>query len=354
MDTAEVGMRRVRIGTSHIEVSAFALGNMTWGGQTPEADGLAQIDAALDAGIDLIDTAEMYPTNPVKAETVGASERVIGEWIARGGNRDRLVIATKITGNGQAAVRGGAGYDGATIRAAVDASLSRLNTDRIDLYQLHWPMRGAYHFRRLWAYDPSRQDRAATLGHMDDVLGVMADLVAAGKVRAFGLSNETCWGTAQWLARAKATGGPRVVAVQNEYSLLCRIYDTDMAEMAVNEGVTLLAYSPLAAGLLTGKYADGATPAGSRRSINPDLAGRITPRSLAAVEAYHALARAHGLDPVQMALAWLVTRPFPVIPILGATTLTQLQAQLPATRLTLPPEVLAGIETVHRNHPLPF
>lgn len=352
-------MERITLGgdavaTRGLTVSAFCLGNMTWGGQTPTEDGLSQIDAALDAGIDLIDTAEMYPTNPVRAETVGASERVIGEWLRRGGDRERIAIATKVTGNGQTAVRGGAGYDGATVRAAVDASLARLRTDRIDLYQLHWPMRGSYHFRRNWTYDPAAQNRAATIAHMDEVLGAMANLVAAGKVRAFGLSNETCWGTTRWIDRAEATGAPRVVAVQNEYSLLCRLYDTDMAEMAVNEGVTCLAYSPLAAGILTGKYAGGAVPAGSRGDVNPGLSGRLTARALAATDAYHALARTHGLDPVQMALAWLRTRPFPVIPILGATTLAQLQAQLPATRLTLPPEVLVGIEAVHQAHPLPF
>jgi len=341
-------------GTGGLSVSAFCLGNMTWGGQTPAADGLSQIDAALDAGIDLIDTAEMYPTNPVRAETVGASERVIGDWIARGGDRDRLVIATKVTGNGQTAVRDGAGYDGAVIRAAVDASLARLRTDRIDLYQLHWPMRGSYHFRRNWTYAPSARERDATLAHMDDVLGVMADLVAAGKIRAFGLSNETCWGTTRWIDRAAATGGPRVISVQNEYSLLCRQFDTDMAEMAVNEDVTCLAYSPLAAGILTGKYAGGEVPMGSRGDLNPGLSGRLTARALTATEAYHALARRHGIDPVGMALAWLRTRPFPVIPILGATTLAQLQAQLPATRLVLPSELLSEIETIHRAHPLPF
>jgi aryl-alcohol dehydrogenase-like predicted oxidoreductase len=349
-------MERITLGngSGDLTVSAFSLGNMTWGNQTPMDDGLSQIDAALDAGIDLIDTAEMYPTNPVRAETAGASERVIGEWLRRGGNRDRIVIATKVTGPGQRAVRDGAGFDGATVRAAVEDSLLRLNTDRIDLYQLHWPMRGSYHFRQTWTYDPSRQDRDATLAHMDDVLGAVADLAAAGKIRAFGLSNETCWGTTRWIDRAAATGAPRVVAVQNEYSLLCRLYDTDMAEMAVNEEVVCLAYSPLAAGILTGKYAGGAVPKASRGDLNPGLSGRMTARALAATDAYHALARTHGLDPVQMALAWLRTRPFPVIPILGATTLEQLQAQLPATRLTLPQEVLAGIEAIHRAHPLPY
>jgi len=232
--------------------------------------------------------------------------------------------------------------------------LRRLQTDVIDLYQLHWPMRGAYSFRQNWGFDPSRQDRAATLAHMDDVLGAMADLVTAGKVRAFGLSNESAWGTTRWIDRATAVGGPRVASVQNEFSLMCRLYDTDMAEMAVNEDVTLLAFSPLAAGFLTGKYQDGAVPQGSRMTLNPDMGGRRTARVLDAAAAYLALAARARLDPVHMAMAWHRTRPFASIPIFGATSVAQLERILAGRDLHLAPEVAAEINAIHRQHPMPY
>jgi aryl-alcohol dehydrogenase-like predicted oxidoreductase len=186
------------------------------------------------------------------------------------------------------------------------------------------------------------------------VLGAMQAVVEAGKVRAFGLSNESCWGTTRWIDRAAAAGLPRVASVQNEYSLLCRLYDTDMAEMAVNEGVTLLAFSPLAAGLLTGKYQDGAVPAGSRMALNGDLGGRKSGRVFAAVAAYLDLAARHGLDPVHMAMAWCRTRPFPTCPIFGATTAAQLDRILAGAALTLSDEVVAEIDAVQKAHPMPY
>ena len=189
---------------------------------------------------------------------------------------------------------------------------------------------------------------------MDDVLGAMADIVAEGKVRAFGLSNESAWGTCRWIDRAEATGGPRVASVQNEYSLLCRLYDTDMAEVGVNEDVTLLAFSPLGAGLLTGKYQNGALPEGSRMAINGDLGGRKSDRVFAAVDAYLGVARRHGLDPVHMAMAWQTTRPFPNCPIFGATTSAQLETILGGIGVTLSDEVLADIARVHKTHPMPY
>jgi aryl-alcohol dehydrogenase-like predicted oxidoreductase len=189
---------------------------------------------------------------------------------------------------------------------------------------------------------------------MAEVMGVLKDLVAEGKIRAFGLSNETAWGTTEWLRAAEATGGPRIETMQNEYSLLCRLYDTDMAEACLAEDITLLAYSPLAAGLLTGKYQNGAVPPASRMALNGDLGGRKTERVFGAVDAYLAIAARHGLDPVKMAIAWCLTRPFPIVPILGATTAPQLGEQLGAEDIVLSPEVLAEIEAAHRAHPLPF
>ncbi|MCU0911813.1 MAG: aldo/keto reductase [Rhodobacteraceae bacterium] len=347
-------MNRKPLGRTGLMVSEFCLGTMTWGSQNTEAEAHAQIDMALDRGVDFLDTAEMYPTNPVRAETVGRTEEIIGSWIARTGRRGSLVIATKITGEGQRLVRDGAPITPTLVEACVEASLRRMRTDVIDLFQLHWPNRGSYHFRRMWRYDASGQDRAETLAHMEAVLEAMDCLVRAGKVRHFGLSNETAWGMAQWLRIAGERNWPRAAAIQNEYSLLCRYYDTDMAELGVNEDVTLLAYTPLAAGLLSGKYQGDVTPGGSRRSFTPDLGGRITPRMWEAVAAYLEIARRHGLDPVQMALAWVAGRPFPVIPIVGATMPAQLDTVLGAAETVLSDAVRDEIDATHRAHPLPY
>ncbi|KAJ55331.1 aldo/keto reductase [Actibacterium mucosum KCTC 23349] len=347
-------MRMLQLGQTDLTVSEICLGSMTWGSQNTESQGHAQIDMALDRGINFIDTAEMYPVNPVRAETVGRTEEIIGTWNAKTGRRNDVIIATKVSGAGMAAVRDGAPISRATITEAFEASLKRLQTDMIDIYQLHWPNRGSYHFRQFWSYDASAQNKAEVIEHMDEVLDTLDELVKAGKLRHFGLSNETAWGTAQWLQRAEVTGGPRVETIQNEYSLLCRLYDSDLAELGVNEQVTLLAYTPLAAGFLSGKYAGDVTPPLSRRSINDTLNGRITPRSWAAATAYIDLARKHGLDPVQMAVAFVMSRPFPVVPIIGATSTAQLETILGTVDVTLSDEVLADIEEVHKAHPLPF
>ena len=344
------------LGTSDLEVTEFCLGTMTFGTNTPEEDAHAQLSMALDAGINFLDTAEMYPVNPVRAETVGVTEEIVGRWFAGPGKgrRDDYVLATKITGANGGFCRDGRGIDGETIRSAVDASLARLQTDAIDLYQLHWPNRGSYHFRQYWDYDPSHQDRAATEANMREVLAAMSELRDTGKVRHFGLSNETAWGTAEWLRLAEEMDAPRMVSIQNEYSLVCRLFDTDLAELAINEKVDLLAYSPLGAGLLTGKYAGGARPQGSRASVNGDLGGRITPRSEAAAAAYAGIAARHGLSAVHMALAWCLTRPFMGSVIFGATSAAQLGHILEGVGTTLPQEVLDEIAAVHRAHPMPY
>ncbi len=347
-------MKKRPLGRTGLRVSEICLGTMTWGSQNTEAEGHAQIDMALDHGVDFMDTAEMYPTNPIKPETVGGTEDIIGTWLAKSRRRDDVVIATKITGAGNEMIRGGEPITPDNIRSCVEASLRRLQTDVIDLYQLHWPNRGSYHFRQVWGFDPSHQSREETMDHMQAVLETMGQLVAAGKVRHFGLSNETAWGTAQWITLAEAAGLPRVASIQNEYSLLCRYYDTDMAELGVNEGVTLLAYSPLAAGLLTGKYAGDVTPDGTRRERTPTLGGRITPRVWEAVSAYLGIAARHDLDPVQMAIAWCLSRPFPMIPIIGATSEAQLKTALGSVEVTLSEGVLAEIDSAHKAHPLPF
>lgn len=348
-------MQRTTLGQTGIEVSVFSLGSMTWGTQNSEAEGHAQIDMALDRGCDFIDTAEMYPVNPVRAETVGGTETIIGTWFARTGRRSDVVLATKVAGQNETFVRPGLPVSPETLRAALEGSLRRLQTDYIDLYQLHWPNRGSFHFRQNWGFDPAQQDGAAEVEDIHALSETLRDLVAEGKIRAWGLSNDSVWGTMQWNAAAAVTGGPRVASIQNEYSLLCRQYDTDLAEMSVHEGVTLFAFSPLATGLLTGKYRGGARPAGSRATIgSADLSGRMTERSGHAVEAYAAIAEKHGLDLTQMALAWCLTRPFHIIPIFGATTMEQLDTALSAADLTLSEEVLDDIAEAHKAWPMPY
>ncbi len=348
-------LRSIPLGRTGLQVSELCLGTMTWGTQNTLEEAHAQIDMALDHGVNFIDTAEMYPVNPVTAENVGRTESIIGEWIAANrGRRGDFVLATKITGENGGFVRGGAGISAAAIREAVEGSLKRLRTDYIDLYQLHWPNRGSYHFRKYWDYDPSGQNREETLDHMREVLGELARQIGAGRIRHVGLSNESAWGTAMWLRLAEETGGPRMASIQNEYSLLCRLFDTDLAELSVNEDVPLLAYSPLATGLLSGKYTPDHTPPGSRREVYPGLGGRITPRVWPAIDAYRAIAERHGLSLPQMALAWLRTRPFAVSAIFGATRPEQLKTALESTAVELSAEVLAEISEAHKAHPMPY
>lgn len=351
-------MKRMMLGKSDVEVSAISLGTMTYGNQTDTDAAFALMDMALDAGVTFFDTAELYPVNPIERETVGRSEEIIGAWLHARGTRGRIQIATKVAGPSDKVRQ--EGYDGKIVAETIDASLRRLQTDCIDLYQLHWPMRGSYAFRQMWRYDPSKQDRQETLDHMADVLGAMAAAQQAGKIRAFGLSNESAWGVTRWIDTAESMGAPRVAAIQNEYSLLYRQYDTDLAEVAVNEDVTLLAYSPLAAGLLTGKYQDGAEPALSRAAVDRqhggpgDLGGRRTPHALTAVAAYLQLAKQTGIDPVQMAIAFTRQRPFAVIPIIGATDKAQLAHLIAGADLVLDGETRRKINNLNKEFPSPY
>lgn len=346
-------MKMIPLGRSGLIVSELCLGTMTWGSQNTEAEGHAQMDMAREGGVTFWDSAEMYPVAPVLPETVGHTETIIGNWLASRGGRDKLQIATKITGKGQN-VRPGQPITGATLRQAVEGSLRRLQTDYIDLYQLHWPNRGSYHFRQSWRYAPVKIDKAAETAQMTEILTVAKALINEGKIRSIGLSNETVWGTARWLQLADALELPRMATIQNEYSLLCRQFDTDWAELSLAEDMPLLAYSPLATGLLSGKYAGGVTPDGTRRARTADLGGRITPRVFPAVAAYLGVAAEHGLDPCQMAIAFCKQRPFKTIPIIGATNLKQLQSNIAAADLTLSQETLSDIHDVHLAHPRPF
>jgi aryl-alcohol dehydrogenase-like predicted oxidoreductase len=348
-------MKMNPLGRTGLTVSELCLGSMTWGTQNTEAEGHAQIDHALDAGINFVDTAEMYPVNPVSPETMGRTEEIIGTWnAANRARRDAYVLATKHSGEGMKAARNGDPITSKSIPEAIEGSLRRLQTDYIDLYQFHWPNRGSYMFRQHWNFDPSNQNKADTLANMEDCLEALQKEVDRGTIRHFGLSNESAWGTAQWLRLSEDRGWPRVASMQNEYSLLCRLYDTDLAELSVNEEVGLLAFSPLATGLLTGKYQGGAVPDGSRMSLNDNLGGRKTNRVFDAVQAYLDVAAKHGLDPVHMALAWCRTRPFMCSAIFGATTMAQLDRALASVDVELSDAVMADIGAAHRAHPMPY
>ena len=348
-------MRFNELGRTGIKVSEICLGTMTWGSQNTEAEAHEQMDYAVDRGVNFFDTAELYPTTPVSAETQGDTEKFIGTWMKARDNRDKVVVATKISGPGRSYIRGGRPINRQEIEAALDLSLKRLDTDYVDLYQLHWPNRGHYHFRQLWTYHPEKQpSKAEVLDNLLEILEAVGDAVKAGKIRAFGLSNETAWGTMQFLDLAEKHGLPRIASVQNEYNLLYRPHDADFAEVSHHENVGLLAYSPLAAGLLTGKYLDGAKPSGTRITVNGDLGGRMSQYQEAAVREYVAVAEKHGLDPAQMALAYGLARPFMTSVIIGATSMAQLKTDIAAKDVSLDDAVLRDIRAVIRRHPMPI
>lgn len=350
-------MKRNPLGRSGETVPQICIGTMTWGSKNSEDEAHAQIDMALDHGAEFLDAAELYPV-PAGPKWQGRTEEIIGSWCARTGRRNALFIASKIAG-GEDWIRNGKPICGPMVKPALDGTLKRLGIDHVDLYQLHWPSRGHYHFRRQWAYDPTGQDRTAERQRLSDLLGALGREVEAGRIRHVGLSNDTAWGTLQTLELAEAAGLPRPVSVQNEYSLLYRMHDTDMAEVSHHEDIGLLAYTPLAGGILSGKYSGMAIPDNSRAvqmpaKNRPAIGGRLTDRAVAAADAYASLARDHGLDPAQMALAFLLTRPFMTSVIIGATTLDQLKTNLGAANVELTDDVLDGIDRIHRSMPQTF
>ncbi|MGL3606640.1 aldo/keto reductase [Rhizobium sp. G187] len=347
-------MRHTKLGRTDIDVSQICLGTMTWGSQNTQDEAFAQMDYALDHGVNFFDTAELYPTTPLSAETYTLTESIIGNWIATGGKRDKIVLATKIAGSGRPYIREGQPITAKAVHQAVDASLARLKTDYIDLFQIHWPNRGHYHFRQAWNYDPTKQDRSTAVSDMAEKLEALGECVKAGKIRAIGLSNETTWGTQKFLSLAEERGLPRVATVQNEYNLLYRTHDLDMAELSYHEDVGLLAYSPLAGGILSGKYLDGRKPAGSRGTINGDIGGRLAPQQQAPTQAYVDLAHAHGIDPSALAIAFCLTRPFMAAAIIGATTMEQLKVNIGAADIVLSDEILKEIARIHRDYPMPI
>lgn len=343
-------MDKRQLGRTDLDVTALCLGTMTWGEQNNESEAFAQMDRAKAAGINFVDTAEMYPVPP-KPETYATTERYIGNYFKSRGNRADWILASKIAGpgNGISHIRdGNLKMNRQHIVAALDASLQRLQTDWIDLYQLHWPERSTNFFGQL-GYHHQDQDFTP----IEETLEALDQQVRAGKIRHIGLSNETPWGTMKFLQLAESRGWPRAASIQNPYNLLNRTFEVGLAEIAMREQCGLLAYSPLAFGMLSGKYEQGARPAGARLTLFSRFARYAKPESQAACSRYVALAREHGLDPAQMALAYVTQQPFVTSNIIGATSIEQLESNLASTELHLSAEVLEAIEAIHAAQPNP-
>ena len=333
-----------------MNVSRVCLGTMTWGEQNTEAEAHEQLDYAIGEGINFIDTAEMYPVPP-NAGTQGRTEKYLGSWLARQ-QRDRLFIATKVAGPGRRDwIRNGrTDLTPDVIADAVDTSLERLQTDYIDLYQIHWPQRNVPNFGAT-EFDPAKEKDGPTIH--EQVAG-MAAMIKAGKIRYYGLSNDTAWGVCEFRHAADELGVPRPVTLQNSYSLLSRNVDNDLAETLFRENMSLLAYSPLAAGILSGKYMGGAKPAGTRFTLFDSLGLRFRkPMVSEAVDAYAALAKRRGPTLVQLALGYVASRWFMGASIIGATTMAQLKEDIAAAQLTLDTETLDEIKQIQLRYPNP-
>lgn len=345
-------MQYRKLGRTDIDVSLICLGTMTWGRQNSESEGHEQMDYALEQGVNFFDTAEMYAVPPT-ADTYGKTEEIIGTWFAKTGNRDKVILASKVAGPSLPWIRGGKYIiDRVNILKAVEDSLTRLQTDYIDLYQLHWPNRGSNHFGQHWSFNPQFHLNEVE-DNFHEVLETMAELVKAGKIKHIGLSNETSWGTMKWLRMAEEKDLPRMASIQNEYSLLCRLFDGDLQEVTLAEQCGLLAWSPLATGMISGKYLKGKRPKGSRWTLQNNLP-RDNKLSQEAVAAYIKVAKKHGLDVCQMALAFVNSRPFVTANIIGATSMEQLKSNIASVDITLSDECLKDIETVRRQYPAPY
>lgn len=347
-------MKYNELGQSGIKVSKLCLGSMTWGSQNSQEDANRQIEISLDHGINFLDTAEMYPTTPRSIETQGDTERIIGHWFNKSRQRSDIVLATKITGKGFKSIRNGEPISISSLRIALEGSLKRLQTDYIDLYQLHWSNRGSYHFRQNWNYDPSNQETNKELDEIYNILSELNKYVKEGKIRTIGLSNETAWGTLQFSRIAKENKFPKITTIQNEYSLMCRHFDLDLAEVCHHEKVGLLSFSPLACGILSGKYLKGVIPRGSRKSIYNDLGNRDSHLMSNASEAYISLANKINIDPCQMALAFCLERPLMTSVIFGATSEKQLINNVKSTDIKLTNSHLNEIKKIHKLYPIPF
>lgn len=344
-------MQYRRLPHTTLEISQLGLGTMTFGEQNTETEAHQQLDYAISRGINFIDSAKMYPVPP-KPATQGLTEQYIGSWLKKTRSRDKILLASKVAGpvSGQdAAFRSEQALDRKNIRAALDGSLRRLQTDYIDLYQLHWPQRPTNCFGRL-GYQWNDENIPVTLL---ETLEALTEQVKAGKIRYIGVSNETAWGVMRYLQLAEKHELPRVVSIQNPYSLLNRSFEVGLAEVSQHEGVELLAYSALAFGTLSGKYLHGAKPVGARNSLFSRFTRYSGEQAQLAIQAYVNLAKQHNLDPCQMALAFVRQQPFVASTLLGATSISQLQQNIDSAELQLDEAVLAAIEAIHQRYTYP-
>ena len=340
-----------RLGRTDINVSLLCLGTMTWGEQNTEAEAVEQLDYAIDQGINFIDTAELYPVAPIE-ETQGRTETYLGHWLNKRKDRDKLIIASKVCAAADWIPylrNGNARLDKQNIEAALNASLKRLQTDYLDLYQPHWPERDTNYFGKLGYYHAPEKNGVP----IEETLGVLNDLVQSGKIRYIGLSNETAWGISEYCRLSDQKQFPRIVSIQNPYNLLNRSYEIGMSEFAHREDVGLLAYSPMAFGVLSGKYLNDAKPEGARITLFERFSRYTNEIGIACTEAYVNLAKASGLDPAQMALAFVNTRPFLTSNIIGATNMMQLRSNIASLDINLSKDVLREIENIHHRQANP-
>ncbi len=332
-----------------LEVSKICLGTMTFGQQNTESDAHQQLSMAMDFGINFIDTAEMYAVPPTP-ETQGLTEQYIGTWLKKQGNRDKIILASKVTGpTSMSYIRPNIALDRRNIRIAVEGSLKRLQTEHLDLYQVHWPQRQVNNFGQL-NYQSMDENQPVTLL---DTLETLHELVKEGKVRYIGVSNETPWGVMNYLHLAEKHGLSKIVSIQNPYNLLNRTFEIGLSEISHREGIELLAYSPLAFGVLSGKYLNGKRPKSARCTLWDRFARYSTPQGILATEAYVNLAQEHGLDPAQMALAFVNSRPFVASNIIGATTLKQLKTNVDSINFSLDEDILTKIEHINATYTNP-
>lgn len=343
-------MKYTTLPHTNIKVSKLCLGTMTWGNQNTQEEAFAQMDLATDKGINFFDCAELYPV-PATAETYSRTEQIIGNWFKKTGNREKVVLATKIAGPGDytAHIRTN-GFSPEALHDAVNKSLKRLKTDYIDLYQLHWPERQTNTFGiRDYKHVPEDiwQD------NFQEILYTFNDIIKEGKIRHIGISNEKAWGTMRYLEESKAKNLPRMITIQNAYSLLNRVFEGDMAEISLRENIGLLAYSPMAFGVLSGKYIKGITSENSRLNLFPRFSRYSSEKSTQATKAYLKLAEKNNMSLAQMSLAFVTQQPFITSSIIGATTLKQLNENIKSIHITLNQEVIDAINRVHAVFPNP-
>ena len=343
-------MKYTTLPNTQIEVSKICLGSMTWGNQNTELEGHQQLDYAIDQGVNFIDTAELYPV-PATAETQGRTSEIIGTWLKKAGHRSKVIIASKVAGTGDytAHIRT-TGFSANAIKEAVDAELKRLQTDYIDLYQLHWPERQTNMFGiRDYKHNPSD----AWKDNFNDVLHTLDGVIKSGKIRYIGMSNEKAWGAMRYLEESKTNGLPRMITIQNAYSLINRVFEGDMAEVSLRENLGLLAYSPMAFGVLSGKYIKGNAADNARLKLFPRFARYSSEQSTEAAKKYLKIAEDHNMSLAQMALAFINQQPFVTANIIGATNLEQLKENIDSIHVTLDEVVLNKINEVHAVIPNP-